>query len=174
MPPQQPSVARGAITPEVAAEARASIRLRKAKAGDVGLITSSWLKSLRDSTTYHGVDNRTYYDEHHKILAKLLARSAVIVAVLDNDPDHIVAWACYEVYANSVVLHFVYTKYAFRKMGVARMIVEKVLEVEERPGGTGLIVTAKTEKSHHILNDLEAKGEFETRPVYNPWLAWCD
>lgn len=159
------------VTEQAKAEARAQVRLRKARAGDVGFITSSWLKSLRDSTTYWGVENRDYYTHHHNVLARLLARCAVFVAVLDDDPDHIVGFICYEVYQGAIVIHYVYIKFGFRKLGIADMVVRRILEEEERVGKCDVLYTAKTEKSTHIVKDKEAKGQ----PLgwrYVPWLAW--
>ena len=92
-----------------------------------------------------------------------------MMAVLEEDPNHILGFVCYEVLEGKLVFHYVFVKPMFRKMGIARMLMEKVMEVEERPG-SGL----KPFHSHRTKVQWEImKGHQDTWDLtYDPYLAF--
>lgn len=108
--------------------------LRPARSGDAGFLCSSWLHSFRDSCMVWGVGNDTYYNRHHAVISNLVTRGVTLLAVLESDPDHILGFINYEVWQGKLVFHYVFVKPLFRKMGLAKMMVAKVEEVEARPG----------------------------------------
>lgn len=95
-----------------------SITIRDADAGDISFIFSSWLKSFRNGLMSKHVDNTIYYQEHHKVIEKILKRSKIKIACSADDIANIVGWVCYEHVDGLFVMHYAYVKHVFRNLGV--------------------------------------------------------
>jgi ribosomal protein S18 acetylase RimI-like enzyme len=99
------------------------IRMRKATDEDVSFIFNSWLKSFRDSGFLcRAVPNTIYFQNHHKIIQKILKRSVINIACNPQDLSQIYGYVIGEYIDNIFVLHYIYVKHSFRKMGVARQL----------------------------------------------------
>jgi len=85
-------------------------------------ILSSWLRSLR-----HGdkrlsrVKPSLYFPAQRDRIASMLEDgSKLVVASFADNPDLILGWAC----GRTGRLDYVYTKQAYRNVGIARLLVE--------------------------------------------------
>jgi hypothetical protein len=100
-------------------------------------VLNSWLRSYeRRGRVRNGIDPRfafkshtgpliasaDYYRTHHPELQRLVRRSRIALAVLTEDHDVYLGWAC----GTAGVLHYVYTKYVYRTAGIARALVREV------------------------------------------------
>jgi GNAT superfamily N-acetyltransferase len=100
---------------------------------DVGIVASTWIKSFRHLGTFsRGVMNRVYYQRHQELLEQLIPRSSVFVAANEEDPSQVVGWICYELYENVLYLHYIYVKLAFRRFGIASLLMDQILKHEHR------------------------------------------
>ena len=147
----------------------AQIRLRPVRSEDVPLVTNSWLRSFRDSCHVWGVPDQSYFWCHHKILEKLIPRSSVVVACLEDDPNVILGWIAYEMAGEVMVLHNCYVKKPFRGLHIASRLFKEVYEIEGEP--TAVIFTARTKHSWSLY---EKKLKASEKPlwVYNPYLMY--
>lgn len=84
-------------------------------------ILSSWLRSQHDVGGVFRGAPASYWREHTLVVERLLADSAVLVATFAGEPD---LFAGYLV-ARGEVLHYVYTKQAYRRDGVATRLIAK-------------------------------------------------
>lgn len=150
-------------------EAGAQVVLRPIKSEDVALVTNSWLTSYRDSCHVWGVPDQSYFWCMHKVLETLIPRSAVVMAVLEDDPNTILGWVAYEMADSAMILHYLYVKKAFRGMKIAKKLFQTVYEIENEP--PVVIFTARTKHSWSIW---EKKLRDSTSPlfVYNPYLQY--
>lgn len=99
------------------------LTIRHAHDGDIPFIFSSWLKSFRESGFMaRGVPNTIYFTNHHKILQKLVQRSKVFIACDPKDTSNIYGYVVAETIDNTFVLHFIYVKQSFRKLGVGKAL----------------------------------------------------
>lgn len=91
---------------------------------DMSFIYSSWLRSNRGSVMSTKIPNNTYYHEHKKVINFLLKEREISIDILcsKDDPDHILGFISYE----NGIIHFLYIKYSYRKMGFANFLLEKV------------------------------------------------
>lgn len=137
------------------------VRIRRATKRDIPFITNSWLRSLRNAPQVQGIPNNTYYYQHHKLLEQLIPRSVVLVICNENDEDQILGWCCAEVVDTALVVHYVYIKHPFRKLGLATRLV-KLLEESEQP--PAIMHTHMTEIGRRIVKEKDW--------VFNPYLAW--
>lgn len=97
-----------------------TIQIRDASEEDLPLIYSTWLLGL-----YHGcdwfnrIDKKVFFDNYKKIVEQRVKHSNVKLAVLKEDNDVILGYVCYR----GNVLDWVFVKKAWRKMGIAKMLV---------------------------------------------------
>jgi len=103
------------------------IKIRLATDTDYPLIYSSWLKSFADADQARLVTKSVYYQEHHALIDKLIAKKALFfVACSKHDDDHVYGWICVNLASKPQVVHYVYVKQIYRKIGIANYLMEMV------------------------------------------------
>lgn len=136
------------------------IRIRPATEADVAFIFNSWLRCFRYSS-FASMSNPIYFTAQHKLIEHLLKRCQVLVACDDKDISHIFSYGVAEQIDNQLVVHFVYTKDKYRKLGIGLTVLEALGHKE----GSTYFYTHKT----HQAERLEKKHGL----VYHPYLAFC-
>lgn len=97
------------------------IKFRPATSEDTGFVFSSWLKSYRNAPQSRLMLNNIYFQNQHDIIEDILKKSVVMIAVNEQDPSQIFGYIVYE---KPSMLHYVYVKYTYRKMGIARLLFQ--------------------------------------------------
>ena len=82
------------------------VELRSMVPEDESFIYSAWLKSYRSSPVATYLDNDTYYDNHKKIIEKLLLKANVTILCSKEDSSQIYGFLCHE--GNTA--HYLYIK----------------------------------------------------------------
>jgi len=141
-----------------------ALQIRKAGRADIPFITSSWLESFRNAPMVRGVPNSIYYHYHHKSLEEVLPRSVVLMACNAEDTDQLVGFICAEVFEKSLVVHYVYVKQAFRRLEVAKRMLQTLID-SEKP--ELIQYTAQTPSIFEFERKLKDQGM-----VYNPYLLY--
>jgi len=105
--------------------------LRPATADDIPFVLSSWLKSAAEEGGIASAFTRkVFYAEHERLLREsVLPRSRVTVASSPDAPDAIRGWVCFEPSEHGTMLHYVYTRYDWRRMGVASHLLDSIGEI---------------------------------------------
>lgn len=157
---------------------RVEIMVREPTGVDVDFITSSWLKSFRESGfMVNTVPNRVYFNQHHKILEKIIPRSRILVACNSMDPDQIFGWICAEIMDRHLVIHYIYVKDAFRQMGIASRLVRLLYDTQDVVKDL-LLTTHQTWKSKVLI---QGRREWSLKPLsekhglqvlYNPYMLF--
>lgn len=104
--------------------------VRAAVEADLPLILNSWLKRYRSAIHPRLVTDRVYYESQHAVIRKIFDNPAlkVVVACDPEDTNHVYGYAVAEDLAPGwVMIHWVYTKGAFRKFGVAKHLLQTVI-----------------------------------------------
>lgn len=96
---------------------------RPATAQDINFIFNSWLKSYRNSDFAKKIPNDVYFSEHKEKITAILTNSTVLVACNPDTPSQIFGYLVMS-QEPVTVLHYVYVKYPYRKLGIARRMVE--------------------------------------------------
>lgn len=103
------------------------LTLREMREADRHYVLSSWLRSYtskgRESRDY--ASHSQFCDDYASVVRGLLARSKVLVACLADNEDIIAGWSAWE----GDVLHYVLTKPNFRRLGVARWLLQDFVEL---------------------------------------------
>jgi GNAT superfamily N-acetyltransferase len=126
------------------------------------MVMSTWLKSNRKASPLaEHLSNTTYYDEHHKVITHLVDKCGVIVAQVDGTRDEVAGWICAE--PNDLfVVHYIYVKPLYRKVGLAKWLMEAA---GWKPG-TDIVA------SHITYVQTDGKLTKRYRIENNPYLAW--
>jgi len=85
------------------------------------------MKSYRSQKIYQAVPNQLFYIEMSKVIDNLLTRAEVLMITPSDNTDQFIGFICYETIGNNVILHYIYVKHLFRKMGIASDIVKDVI-----------------------------------------------
>ncbi len=101
------------------------VKLREAESGDRNFILNSWLKSYRNSDMAKKISNDVYYHFHAKLIEEYLSQSTVVMAVNPLNPIQIFGYAVVDREDNTI--HYVYTKHTYRKLGVAKKLLDVLL-----------------------------------------------
>lgn len=107
-------------------QAISNLKIREGVADDLLFILRTWASGLYyGNDFYKKIDKTDYFEKYPIILQNLIGRSSVHVACLSEDPDIIVGYVVF----TSNVLHYVYVKKAWRKLGVAKSLLPKEVNV---------------------------------------------
>jgi len=102
-------------------------KIRKIRGSDIEFITSTWLKNYRSRSKFAKSMRRdVFMQEHHALIKDLVSNCRVIIACNKEDQDHILSYLIAD--KKKEEFHFVYTKGAFRKFGIATMLVDEIRE----------------------------------------------
>ena len=137
-----------------------SIRLRPLVEEDRSFIFSSWLKSYRFSHFGEKITNTIYFEEHHKIVERLLDNSKVLIACNESDPSQLYGYIVVEEEGGILVVHFLYVKHTFRNVGIGKTLLDAV----------GHSTDKASVYTHHtrMADKLSSKYNF----VYHPYLLF--
>lgn len=135
------------------------VQIRSATEADVPFIFNSWLKSYRGANAVKSVSNPVYFEFQHKTIEKLLQRSQVYMLCSPDDSSQVFGYVVCEKIEEIPVLHYAYVKYAFRGMGLCKLLMQHA-GLDKHVGG---FYTHET----HATNKLLSNGKF----VYNPYLG---
>lgn len=94
--------------------------IRDATPSDLRFVHSSWFSSLWSAWARGRINRKVYEWGQAARITRLLTASNVTVAFFPEVPDEVLGWACVQ----GDALHYVYVKGTYRKMGIARGLVE--------------------------------------------------
>lgn len=109
--------------------------VRTPTADDISFIFSSWLRSYRNSEEVQRMANEPYYRLYKNFVDAALRSSRIAVACDPEDLNHLYG---YVVFADrdSMILHWIYVKHAFRRNGIARLLYDLASRDSDRRQAT--------------------------------------
>ena len=104
-------------------EAQREVQVRPARGDDLPFVFATWLRSVHASSLFaKRIPRPVFFERHHAAIQRLLDRGAELsVACLKEDDGVVVGYLARE----GKLIHFVYVKGPFRRMGVARALLER-------------------------------------------------
>jgi GNAT superfamily N-acetyltransferase len=124
-------------------------------------VLNSWIRGLLDAGIpgfAYGVDAKTYLDNQHDLIARLLGVCELHLAVEPTAHDLYRGWAL----GSEGCVHYVCTKKLFRGQGIARALVQSV-------AGDGPV--SYTHRLARYRGELQTKMD-NAGMVYNPYLLF--
>ena len=104
------------------------VEFRAEVEADRPLIYATWLKGLRHANDHFElIQNTAYFKHQHALISSILDNfdTTVKIACLKEDPSVILGYCVF----NGPVLHWVFVKKAWRKIGLARDLVPKDIKI---------------------------------------------
>lgn len=106
------------------------LSIRAYRPTDEAFVIDAWKRSYEGALAVRGCDREHYRIEMSRTIGRILDKTTTttLVACDPEDADTIVGFACYtrSTMLGPVELHYVYVKREFRKMGVARFMLEGI------------------------------------------------
>lgn len=93
---------------------------------DQSFVFNAWLKSYRSQEIFRNIPNQLFFAGQQKVVERLINNHETLV-ITSDDPNQIIGFVNYEVLGNNIILHYVYVKHAFRRMGIAKEVINKVI-----------------------------------------------
>lgn len=105
------------------------IKARLVKPSDLRFIVTSWMESFRSSHASGVLGFREYFQQHEMKFMEILNREKVrcVVAINPQEQEEgyeIYGYLVHELGHKLPVIHWVYTKHAFRGHGVGKFLLE--------------------------------------------------
>jgi hypothetical protein len=135
------------------------IYYRENNIGDRDFIISSYLKSFRTSGENTRMTNDVYFYNFSKIIEKLLDRVKCLIACDIDDSSHIYGYILYEFVDDIPIVHYIYVKYTYRFMGIAKRLFENSMLDEET------VVVSHINKIYDVLSK-----KYPKKFRYNPFV----
>ena len=147
--------------------------IRDAQPDDVPFIFNSWLKSYRDSPMVKSIPNTIYYDEHHRVIERILQAptTKAFVACNPEDANQIYGYVIADEKSDqtsgpyATTYHWLYCKHPFRGNGIAKALFQKVQDRPVQPGH-------QTFYTHRVKNVENLIGDRVF--VFNPYALYRD
>lgn len=94
--------------------------IRRATEPDLPLIFTTWLHGLyHGNTWFHEIEKPIFWENYRKVIEVILNYSETNVACLAEEPDVVLGYIVY----SGPILHWIFTKKAFRKLGIAKALL---------------------------------------------------
>ena len=135
-------------------------RLRPLVEEDYPFLYNSWLKSYRFSPFAERITNTIYFEDHHKLIERIVKNSKCLVACNPSDPSQLYGYVVAGEEEGVLVVHFLYVKHTFRNMGMGKTLLDAV----------GHDSSSAAVYTHHtrMADKLASKHNF----VYHPYLLF--
>lgn len=103
------------------------IEVRAAEKDDKNFVIHSWLRSLRSfEPFYRTMTGETFFREHTKRVENALDRGYCLVVCPRDHPKIIAGYIVWETRIDDTIIHYVYIKEQYRKMGIASLLMDTV------------------------------------------------
>ena len=128
---------------------------------DESFIYNSWIRSYWEHSDWAKLmDKRVFDGQHHALIQGLIENAKVLVAVNPDDFDHIFGYVAFDTIDALTVIHYVYVKSPYLRLGVGK----KLLEATGYQQGMPLIATHWTRPCKELRHKIPM--------VFIPYLAF--
>lgn len=104
----------------------AMFKLREYRPADFNFIASSYLRSYRSGPEAQHMPNDFYYPEYKERLMHMLSTGTVKIACSIHDDDQIIGYSITGNILSWNIIHYVYVKYTFRKIGLTKALLAHI------------------------------------------------
>jgi GNAT superfamily N-acetyltransferase len=131
---------------------------------DQSYILNTWLMNFRCSNHLERmIRHNVYFEEQTHLIQKILTKSKVIVAVDLEHDSQIFGYLVYNEVAHTKIIHYVYVKSPFRRLGIATALKDFVFGNVDDDDGKYPILTTHYTRMSPLLN-------IKWNLTFNPYL----
>ncbi len=137
------------------------IKYRLPQPSDLPFIYSTWLRSYRQMPFAKNMSNDTFFYHHKQVIETILAKpnTSIVLIHEESDPNHLYGYSVIESYGEAFIIHYIYIKHSYRRLGLARDLLESQITS---------LGTKLTFVTHESRNHMKFKDKFQLE--YNPYL----
>lgn len=135
--------------------------IRPAEEGDLNFIRSSWLRTYATSNFRRYMTREVYYTGHGELVDDILQRCNALIAANPEDPSQIYAYIVFELYGDVLVLHFVYVKDVYRKLGFCG----KLISLLQSGAKSRVTISSHANECFRFIDK-------KYNVLYNPYFLW--
>jgi ribosomal protein S18 acetylase RimI-like enzyme len=102
-----------------------AIQIRLAQENDRPFIFSNWLRHYKNRSYFaKRIRNTVFYKWHHMVVENILNRptTQIFIAHPPSEPEVILGFMASESVNDGAVIHFIYIKPQFKRMGIAKRL----------------------------------------------------
>ncbi len=125
------------------------------------LVLSAWINGAKNNDMFKAVAAQSYFENYRPFVRKVLGASQILFACNPDDSNHIYGFTVFRRVGDVVIISCVYVKATFRKMHVARRMIEELTRDTAHPEARAFIT-----HTTWFLSDVLKKHGL----VYNPFL----
>lgn len=103
-------------------------QLRSPHPTDLPFILNSFTESYKDSK-YNPIYGMAYFYYFRLLLNKLISKSLITIICNPDDINQIYGYAIYQIKDDKLIIHWIYIKYTFRKLGLAKYLYNILLNM---------------------------------------------
>lgn len=131
---------------------------------DLPFMVNSWMHSFRNGSDFaKSVPTAIYNRQHSQVVKSLIGKSFSVIACNPEDHTQIFGYAVFQPSSERIaVLHWIYVKATYRRLGVASAIWKQALEVADHDLKSPAAVT-------HLTHSFEWLGP-KWNLIHNPYL----
>ena len=137
------------------------IRVRPLQSSDINFVRSSWLKTLHQQDPFKHIPFEVFKTEVIDMIDEMIAEGFTQVICHEDIEDEIMTYMNYKRHKDFLMLNFIYTKKPYRKLGLAKFILDRVM----KSAGDDLSIFYTT----HTMGAYWLRSK---RMIYNPFLLW--
>ncbi len=103
-----------------------SIEIRQATKDQLSFVFATWLRNYKHSSQFaRKIKNATFFKWHHLVIERIFDRpnTLVLIATPQGESEPILGYAVLEAQDGTPVIHYVYVKDDFRRMGIATKLI---------------------------------------------------
>lgn len=149
------------------------VRIRDPHPDDINYIIKCWAREFRYYFPKH-LPDRLYYQEQQKVIGQLASKSILKVACAPDNLSAIYGFAVGKVQpeASTLLLHYVYTRAEWRRLGIAKALVHALGYTE----GMEVVATHWSNQLSKITEDrrmVRGKAQYTIKYpflIFNPFL----
>lgn len=139
---------------------------------DFGYILKTLTQSLHKQPHLKAIPNTIFFPQETQILKSILRQGAqVLVASIKGYPDDLMGYLIYDKrFSDCNVLHWMFVKGSYRRMGLASLLLEAALPETQYP----LMITQgkcfSVSNNSSYLSDFERIQQRYPKAIFNPFL----
>lgn len=148
---------------------RLTVNVRGRVAEDVPFVTAAWMRASKFALPYSRMGAELPVQEHHihRHIERLWRDRHVtwLVAAWPEDLNVAYGFLCGEATDAGPVLHWLYVRGQFRRLGVGTALLGEFMRDAQAPGA---FITARTQDLDRLLEAATP----DTQWRFDPWLLW--
>ena len=104
-----------------------NLKIRQARPDENNFFADSWIKNMRANEPFKNMDFAILSKEYFPVIQTMLKEFDTFVATHEEEDNEILSFINFRLSDKFHMVNFIYTKKPYRKLGVARELIQKTI-----------------------------------------------